>query len=89
MAKTLAERDGRLVECWSSLAYIKRNLVTAYSREITKWHETETQKREACCGYYIPWTKSSLNPMLGSAPKKFASRYYQLKVAHGGGNILS
>lgn len=84
MAKTRAERGGRSVERWSSLAYIERNLVTAHSNEITKWHETKTQEREASHrGYYVPWIKSSLTPILGNAPKKYASRYYQLKVGHG------
>lgn len=70
-AKARAETGGRLLERWSSLAYIKKNLITARSKEITKWHETKTQEREASRrGYYIPWTKSGLNPVLGNAPKK-------------------
>ena len=32
---------------------------------------------------YIPWTETKINPILGNAPKKYASRYYQLKVGHG------
>ena len=28
-------------------------------------------------------TKGGISPILGSAPKKYASRYYQLKVGHG------
>ena len=52
--------------------------------ELTRWHERKTQEREASrCGQYIPWTKNNINPMLGNAPKKYASRYYQLKVGHG------
>ena len=54
------------------------------SRNLTKWHETETQDREATRrGYYVPRTKEGISMALGSASKKYASRYYQLKVGHG------
>ena len=42
-----AEKGGRLTERWSSLAYIKRNMYEIWARNLTKWHETETQNREA------------------------------------------
>ncbi len=49
-----------------------------------KWHQTQTHERETSCrGFYIPWKKNGINPTLGSAPKKDASRFYQLKVGHG------
>ena len=42
------------------------------------------QEREASrCGYYVLWTRGGINPILGNAPKKYPSRYYQLKVGHG------
>ncbi len=54
------------------------------SAEITKWHETKIEEREVSHhGYYIPWTKAEINPILGKTPKKYAARYYQLKVGHG------
>ena len=79
-----AQRGGKQAERWSSLAYIKMNLIHARSTELIRWHERKTQEREASrCGHYIPWTKNNINPVLGNAPKKYASRYYQLKVGHG------
>ena len=83
-AKARAERGGRLLERWSSLAYIKKSLIDIRHKETIKWHETKIQEREASrCGYYIPWTRGGISPILGNAPKKYASRYYQLKVGHG------
>ena len=53
-------------------------------RNITRWHEMETQDREATRrGYYVPRTKEGISLVLGSTSKKYASRYYQLKVGHG------
>jgi len=53
-------------------------------KDLTKWDETETQDREATRrGYYVPQTKEGISLALGSASKKYASRYYQLQVAHG------
>ena len=83
-AKSRAERGGKQAERWSSLAYIKENLAQARGRELAKWHEVKTQEREVSRrGFYIPWTETKINPILGNAPKKYASRYYQLKVGHG------
>ncbi len=83
-AKNRAEKGGKQAERWSSLAYIKENLAQARRRELSKWHEMKTQEREVSRrGFYIPWTEAKINPLLGNAPKKYASRYYQLKVGHG------
>ncbi len=44
----------------------------------------KTQEREVSRrGFYIPWTEAKINPILGNAPRKYASRYYQLKVGYG------
>ena len=54
------------------------------SNGITRWHSTETEDREISRrGYYIPRIQKGISAILGSAPKKYASRYYQLKVRHG------
>lgn len=54
------------------------------SKAITHWHETEIHNREnSRRGYYIPRTKEGISSVLGNAPKKYASRFYQLKVGHG------
>ncbi len=83
-AKNRAEKGGKQAERWSSLAYIKENLAQARRKEHAKWHEVKTQEREVSRqGFYIPWTETKINPILGNAPKKYASRYYQLKVGHG------
>lgn len=79
-----AERGGKQVERWSSLAYIKKNMAQARSGELTKWHEMKMQEREVSRrGFYVPWTKAEINPILGNAPKKYTSRYSQIKVGHG------
>ena len=47
-------------------------------------HERKIQEREVSRrGFYAPWTRADINPVLGSSPKKYANRYYQLKVGHG------
>ena len=80
---TIAQVEGQGL-CWSSLAHIQKNLTKARSQELTKWLEAITQEREnSRRGYYIPWRKAGINPTLGNAPKKYASRHYQLKVGHG------
>ena len=54
------------------------------SKDIAKWHKTETQDREISIrGYYISRTKKGISLILGNASKNYASRYYQLKVGHG------
>ena len=83
-AKNRAEKGGRLTERWSSLAYIRKNVEEVRSRAVARWHETEIRKREISRrGYYIPRTKEGISLVLGNAPKKYASRFYQLKVGHG------
>ena len=70
-ARNRAEKGGKLTERWSSLAYIRRNMYEIRSRNLTKWHETGTQEREATRrGYYVPRTKEGLSLALGSASKK-------------------
>ncbi len=59
------------------------------SKDVAKWQETATKDRETSHrGYYIPMTKESIGLILGSAPKKYVSRYYQLKVGLGGVGIF-
>lgn len=60
-------------------------------KKITKWHKSKVEKEETSHhDYYVPWTKSGINSILGNAPKKYTSRYYQPKVGHGAiGTILA
>lgn len=82
-AKDCAQKGGRQAERWSSLAYIKKNLSGIRAKELDKWHQTQTQKREASRqGFYVPWANNGIDPTLGNASKKYASRFYQLKVGH-------
>lgn len=60
------------------------HVAQARRRELAKWHEVKTQEREVSRrGFYIPWTEAKINAIHGNAPKKYASRYYQLEVGHG------
>ncbi len=53
------------------------------SKDDANWHKMAIQDRETSrCGCHIPWTKRDIGLILGSAPKEYASRYYQLKVGH-------
>lgn len=48
VARNRAERGGKLTERWSSLAYIiRKKMYETRSRVLTKWHEPESQDREA------------------------------------------
>ena len=70
-AKSRAEKGGKQAESWSSLAYIKKNVSQIRGKELTSWHERKTQERETSRhGFYIPWTKAEINPVLGKAPKR-------------------
>ena len=83
-ARNKAEKGGKQAERWSSLAYIKKNLAKVRITEITKWHEKKIQEREVSRrGFYVPWTKAEIHPVLGNVAKKYAARFYQLKVGHG------
>lgn len=83
-ARDKAEKGGRQAERWSSLAHIRENLAKVRSTEIARWHERKIQEREPSRrGFYVPWTKPEINSVLGNAPKKYAARYFQLKVGHG------
>ena len=66
------------------MAYIRKNVDEMRSRAVAQWHETEIRERKISRrGYYIPRTKEGISLVLGNAPKKYASRFYQLKVGHG------
>ena len=90
-AKIRAEKGGKLTERWSSLAYIRKNVDGIRSKAIAHWHETEVREREASRrGYYVPRLREGISVLLGKAPKKYAARFYQLKVGHGAiGNYLA
>ena len=83
-AKDRARRAGRPAEQWSSLTHIWKKLTESRSSEPVRWHEVKRNEREASRrGFCVPRLKTGMNELLSSAPKKYASRYFQLKVGHG------
>ena len=90
-AKDVAHKGGKETDHWSSLTYIKAELQKARSAEFRVWHQSKSQEREAMAqGFYIPSAKSNMSPTLSEALKKYAMRFYQLKIGHGAiGNFLA
>ena len=83
-AKEAAHRGGRETDCWSSLTHVKTELKRATLDELSTWHLLKAKEREdSRRGFYISRAKFGIDPILGKAPKKYAARYYQLKVGHG------
>lgn len=79
-AKNRAEKGGKQAERWSSLAYIKENLAQTRYKELAKWHEMKTQEREISRqGFYIPWTETKINPILGNTPKNTPHDIFSLR----------
>ena len=84
VAKDVAHKGGRRTEHWSSLTHIKTELQKTRVAELVRWHQAKRQEREATMrGFYVPNVKSGMSPTLGRTLKKYAMRYYQLKVGHG------
>lgn len=55
VARKRAEKGGKLIKRWSSLAYVRKNVDKIRSRAVAQWHETEIREREASHrGFYIP-----------------------------------
>ncbi len=54
------------------------------------WHQVRNgKKRERRSRkYYVPRLKVRIHPILGQAPKKYASRFFQLKLGHGAIGVL-
>ena len=83
-AKDKARKGRKPMEQWSSLSHIKKKLNESKSQELDRWHEIKIQERESSRrGFYVPWIKGKINGVLGNTSKKYASRYFQLKVGHG------
>lgn len=82
-ARDKAQRGGKPVEQWNSLAHVKKELAESHSQKLTRWHEMKIQERETSRqGFYIPRVEKGMSKVLGSTAKKYASRYFQLKVGH-------
>ena len=83
-AKDAAANGRSQTARWSSLAHVNRKINEARKSDILSWHNTRNEERERQNrSYYTPRLKSGIDPVLGKAPKKYASRFFQLKVGHG------
>ena len=83
-AKAAAANERCQTARWSSLAYVYRKIKEAKELELCSWHQAKNEEREARNrNYYIPRLKPGIQPVLGQASKKYASRFFQLKVGHG------
>ena len=83
-AKDTARKRGRQTDHSSSLTFIKTELRKTKLAELVLWHQIKSQEREATLqGSYVPIVKEGITPVLGKALKKFAMRFYQLKIGHG------
>ena len=63
---------------------MNRKIKEAKKQEICSWHQIRNEERETRNrSYYVPRLKPGIHPVLGQAPEKYASRFFQLKVGHG------
>lgn len=83
-AKIAADGGRKETDCWSSLTHVKKKLKRTRLAELSAWHQLKMQEREASRReFYVPRRKCGIESTLGKAPKKYAARYYQLKIGHG------
>ena len=89
-AKDAAANGRSQTAGWSSLTHIHRKINEAQKSEIQSWHKTRNEERERRHrSYYTPRLKPGIDSVLGKAPKKYASRFFQLKVGHGAVGLFS
>lgn len=74
---------------WSSLGYINRNITEARKSAVWSWHRAKNEERESRSrSYYVPRLKHGIHPVLGQAPKKYAARFFQLKMGHAATGVF-
>ena len=67
-----------------SLAHLKRRITEEKKSQLWAWHDQKTKERESRKrGFYVPFSKAEMDPLLGKTKKFYASRFYQLKIGHG------
>lgn len=82
-AKEAAADTRTQVVRWSSLTHVKKKIIEAKNSEMYSWRQDRNETRERRNQtYYVPRLKFGVHPVLGRAPKKYASRFFQLKVGH-------
>ncbi len=83
-AKEAAADSRAEVARWSSLTHVKKKITDAKNSEVCSWHQSRNEERERRSqSFYVPRLKTGIHPVLGQAPKRYASRFFQLKVGHG------
>ena len=88
-AKEAARREKVQTAKWTSLTHVKRQIKEEKKLQISVWHEQKAKEREANRrGFYIPYLKTQIHPLLGRATKLYAARFYQLKTGHGAKGIF-
>lgn len=66
------------------LTHINAKLQKSRLAKLLAWHQVKTQDKKAIVqGFYVLSAKSSINPTLSEALKRYAIQYYQLKIGHG------
>lgn len=64
--------------------YMGQGITEAKYSEIVSWHQIRNEEKErGSQSYCVPRLKPGIQPALGQAPKKYATRFFQLKVGHG------
>lgn len=87
-----AQKGGKPVEQWISLAYIKKKRIESRAQELAaNWRQTKTQDKENKSTRVLHSTsRKSMSKVLGHIAKKYTSHYLQLKFRHGAvGNYLA
>lgn len=65
------------------IAHVRKKIIEAKNAEIYSWHQDRNVTRERRNQtFYVPRLKFGIHHVLGRAPKKYASRFFQLKVGH-------
>lgn len=82
-AKEAAANERCQTAGWSSLTHVNRKIKEVKKLEVYTWHQARNEEREARSrSYFIPRLKPGINPVLAKASKKYASRFFQLKIGH-------
>ncbi len=81
VAKKAAADSKAQVARWSSLTHVNKKITDAKNLEVYSWHQSRNEERERTSqSFYVPRIKTGIHPVLGQAPKRYASRFFQLKV---------
>ena len=83
-AKDAAANGRSQTARWSSLTYVNQKINETKQSEIYSWHQTRNKEIERRSrNYYTSRLKPGIYPVLKQVAKKYASRFFQLKVGQG------